>query len=59
MQACLVDQTYDASDEFGVTWDDPELGIDWGTTTPILSGRDQQNPRVSELGPALLVPFSE
>tara|TARA_R110002072_G_scaffold1072_6_gene8752 strand:+ start:4665 stop:5210 length:546 start_codon:yes stop_codon:yes gene_type:complete len=55
----LVDQTYDASDEFGVTWDDPELGIEWGTATPILSGRDQNNPRVSELDPALLVPYSE
>ena len=27
--------------------------------TAILSGRDQQNPRVSELDPALLVPYSE
>lgn len=53
----LVDQTYDPNDELGVTWDDPDLAIAWGTDSPILSGRDQDNPRVSELDPALLVRF--
>lgn len=45
----LVDNYYTGSDEFGVAWDDPDLGIDWGVEKPILSGRDQQNPRLAEL----------
>ncbi len=35
---------YDASDEFGVAWDDPTLRAPWRTAEPILSGRDQANP---------------
>ena len=37
---------YDASDEFGVAWDDPTLAAPWQAEEPILSGRDQQNPRL-------------
>ena len=32
---------YDPSDEGGVMWNDPVLGIEWPTTTPVLSARDQ------------------
>ena len=32
---------YDAADEGGVMWNDPVLGIEWPTRTPILSTRDQ------------------
>jgi len=35
---------YDPADEGGVMWNDPVLGIEWPTTTPILSARDQQHP---------------
>lgn len=35
---------YDASDEFGVAWDDPTLSAPWAMTEPTLSGRDQANP---------------
>lgn len=35
---------YDPADEGGVMWNDPVLGIQWPTTTPILSRRDQQHP---------------
>lgn len=53
-----VDQYYDASDEFGVAWDDPELGVPWGCDgAPLLSGRDQQNPTLAGIDPTLLVPF--
>ncbi|HTV03477.1 MAG TPA: dTDP-4-dehydrorhamnose 3,5-epimerase [Luteitalea sp.] len=34
---------YDPTDEDGVMWNDPVLGIDWPTATPILSARDQQH----------------
>ncbi len=33
-----------------IAWDDPELGIDWGVDTPILSAKDQAAPRLSEAG---------
>lgn len=44
----LVDEPYTGEDEFGVTWDDPELGIDWPVTAPILSERDRSNPSLAE-----------
>lgn len=52
----LVDNYYDARDEFGVAWNDPALGLDWGmgTTPPVLSERDRNNPRLADLEPALL-----
>ena len=45
----LVDNYYTGDDEFGVTWDDPDLGIDWPSADPILSDRDRSNPRLSEV----------
>lgn len=35
---------YDPADEGGVMWDDPVLGIQWPTSSPILSRRDQMHP---------------
>lgn len=49
----LVDQYYNPADELGVAWDDPDIGADWGVTTPVLSARDQKNPRRAELEPGL------
>ena len=49
----LVDGYYNPADELGVAWDDPEIGADWGITEPILSGRDQKNPRRADLEAAL------
>jgi dTDP-4-dehydrorhamnose 3,5-epimerase len=45
----LVDGYYNAADELGVAWDDPEIDADWGVADPILSGRDQANPRRADL----------
>jgi len=51
-----VDNYYDGTDEHGVAWDDPDLGLDWGVTgPPVLSGRDQRNPRASAI-PQNLMP---
>ena len=44
-----VDNYYDGADEFGVAWDDPDIGLSWGTDRPLLSGRDRGNPRLSDL----------
>ncbi len=45
----LVDNYYDGSDEHGVAWNDPALGVDWGVSAPILSPRDRQNPLLKDI----------
>ena len=45
----LVDQYYNPDDELGVAWDDPAVGADWGVTDPVLSQRDQANPRRADI----------
>ena|SRR5215471_3646933 len=52
----LVDEYYDNSDELGVRWDDPALGVDWRARDPIVSARDQENRRLAEIPPAELPP---
>jgi dTDP-4-dehydrorhamnose 3,5-epimerase len=46
----LVDEYFTGEDEFGVTWDDPGLGIRWPLhgRRPILSERDRSNPTLEE-----------
>jgi dTDP-4-dehydrorhamnose 3,5-epimerase len=39
-----VTHPYDASDEFGVAWDDPTLMVPWARRDPILSERDATAP---------------
>ena len=48
----LVDNYYDASDELGLAWDDPTAAIEWPIADPVLSGRDQANPKLEEIDPA-------
>ena len=45
----LVDGYYNPADELGVAWDDPDVDADWGVTDPVLSRRDQANPRRKDL----------
>ena len=47
----LVDGYYNQADELGVAWDDPEVGADWGIDEPVLSDRDQKNPRRADIEP--------
>jgi dTDP-4-dehydrorhamnose 3,5-epimerase len=49
----LVDNYYNPADELGVAWDDPDVGADWGVSDPVLSARDQTNPRRGDIEPAL------
>lgn len=51
----LVDAEYDGTDERGVRWNDPALGLAWGVVRPVLSERDQNNPLLAEL-PADILP---
>jgi dTDP-4-dehydrorhamnose 3,5-epimerase len=45
----LVDNYYDGSDELGVAWNDPALGVTWGIGNPTLSPRDLQNPQLKDI----------
>ena len=53
----VVNRYYDAADEFGVMWNDPDLGLSWeaGDTDGIdpakliVSERDASNPRLAEV----------
>jgi dTDP-4-dehydrorhamnose 3,5-epimerase len=46
----LVDNYYDGADEFGVRYDDPQIGFDWPIENPILSERDSVCPTIADLG---------
>ena len=43
--AYKVDAHYDAQADGSVAWDDPDLGIDWGTDSVHLSPKDRAAPR--------------
>ena len=40
---------YDPSDEIGLRWDDPDVGIEWPVKTPLLSPKDRQWPTLRAL----------
>ena len=52
-----VDNYFDGSDEYGVAWNDPAVGLDWGLTEPQLSPRDAGNPRLHEIPLASRPPY--
>jgi dTDP-4-dehydrorhamnose 3,5-epimerase len=44
-----VSEYYSADKEKGVIWNDPDIGIDWPVSDPILSEKDKLNPRLENL----------
>lgn len=44
-----VDNFYHPEAEQVIRWNTPELGIDWGTTEPILSDKDRAAPALREI----------
>lgn len=40
---------YQAGDELGLAWDDPEVGIRWPVDAPLLSPKDRQGARLAQL----------
>lgn len=40
---------YDKASEGGLLWNDPDLAIDWGVTSPILSDKDKVLPCLKDL----------
>jgi dTDP-4-dehydrorhamnose 3,5-epimerase len=45
---------YSVSDEVGVIWNDPAIGIAWPIAQPSLSGKDAALPRLADIDPARL-----
>ncbi len=45
----LVDAPFTGEDEFGLAWDDPDVGMAWPSAEPILSERDRSNPPLAEI----------
>ncbi len=41
---------YSPENDGAVRWDDPAIGIDWGTTAPILSDKDAKAPLLTTIG---------
>lgn len=48
-----VSSLYDPATEAGIAWDDPDVGVDWQVDEPLLSQRDKDAPRLSEIGASL------
>ena len=40
--------TYNKENESGIKWDDPEIGIDWPISDPVLSDRDKNAKTLAE-----------
>lgn len=43
--------------ERGVAWDDPTIGINWGVQNPILSSKDAESPKLTNIAPEDLPEF--
>lgn len=48
----FLSQPYDAKQDRGVRWNDPQLAIPWPVASPILSARDRALPLLSEIAQA-------
>ncbi len=48
--AYQVSAEYAPDADAGIVWNDPDIGISWPVTEPILSPKDAQLPRLKEVG---------
>jgi dTDP-4-dehydrorhamnose 3,5-epimerase len=46
---------YDPSDELHIAWNDPDFGVQWPTTNPLLSEKDRAGQRACEISAQLPV----
>jgi dTDP-4-dehydrorhamnose 3,5-epimerase len=51
--AYLCSSTYDPATESGIAWNDPDVGVEWPVSEPLLSDRDRSAPRLAEVAEAL------
>jgi dTDP-4-dehydrorhamnose 3,5-epimerase len=49
----LLSSDYDPLTEAGIAWDDPDVGVDWRVEDPLLSERDKNAPKLSEVAETL------
>jgi dTDP-4-dehydrorhamnose 3,5-epimerase len=49
-----VSELYDATDERGLLWNDPDVGIQWPIADPLVSPRDAAYPGLNDLDAARL-----
>jgi dTDP-4-dehydrorhamnose 3,5-epimerase len=47
--AYLLSSVYDPKTESGIAWDDPDVGVEWPLSEPLLSERDETAPHLSEI----------
>ena len=47
-------EMYQPQSEYGVSWNDPDLGINWPLEKPLLSEKDLINPRLRDIEQRLL-----
>jgi len=43
-----VDEFYSPEHDRGIAWNDPDLGIDWPASNPIMSEKDTKHPQLKE-----------
>ena len=44
---------YTPGDEYGIAWDDPDIGIEWPELDYVLSDKDRRYPRLKDSGDRL------
>lgn len=49
---------YHPEAELGVLWNDPEIGVQWPVSEPVLSDKDARYPRLSQISPERLPVFA-
>lgn len=49
----LVDAYYDAHDEHGIAWNDPDMNVQWPDRHPLLSKRDCRNAALRDTSPCI------
>jgi len=42
-------ELYHPEDDYGILWNDPAIGIDWGVESPILSEKDRYQPLLKDV----------
>lgn len=49
----LLSSVYEPSTEAGIVWNDPDVGVEWPVSEPLLSERDKSAPRLAEIADTL------